>query len=428
MYRIDNANATSTLPTPLAQGTDTKSNFQSGNPAIGQLATTVDRDWANATQEEFCTVIEAAGITLNKNDHTQLYQALQRLFVTRTKVTTNMTIYVSPTGSDTTGNGLTPGTAFATIQTAINVVYTNYDWNGHVCTIQLADGTYNFTGGASGFQAYFSGMPFGMPAFGLTLQGNPSLPQNVNLNAINASCIMADRALMQVSGLTVTASGIVSTPTAVQGIGVGAQRGGWVQCSTVGAVNCAMAGFRADNGSAIVLSGVNLTLGGAGEFGFFAGLAGEIFYDGFDDQRHRLQCNASRVRVHPGRLRDRCHDLHRQRGGSPLYRAELRRHHNRRRRRQLPAREPCGQRWRGRCLHIGGRIMAQLFNPLNWYWIVGGNGPHIDTPGGDFTGDASRVFASARNGYVPATDATYVTWRDAGQAGERDRPHDADRH
>jgi hypothetical protein len=57
-----------------------------------------------------------------------------------------------------------------------------------------------------------------------------------------------------------------------------------------------------------------------------------------------------------------------------------------------------------------------LFNPLNWYWIVGGNGPHIDAPGGDFTGDASRVFTSARNGYVPATDATYVTWRDAGQA------------
>jgi hypothetical protein len=57
-----------------------------------------------------------------------------------------------------------------------------------------------------------------------------------------------------------------------------------------------------------------------------------------------------------------------------------------------------------------------FFNPLNWYWIVGGNGPHIDEPGGEFTGDETRRFSSARNGYVPATDATYVAWRDAAVA------------
>ena len=199
MYRIDNATATSTLPTPLAPGPVANGYFQSGNPGIGLLATTVDRDWANATQEEFCTVIEAAGITLSKTDHTQLYQALQRLFVTRTKVTTNMTIYVSPTGSDITGNGLTPGTAFATIQAAINAVYFNYDWNGHSCTIQLADGTYNFTT-AEPVSGAFPGMPFGMQQYGLTLQGNPSLPQNVILNATNASCILVDRALLFTAG------------------------------------------------------------------------------------------------------------------------------------------------------------------------------------------------------------------------------------
>lgn len=57
-----------------------------------------------------------------------------------------------------------------------------------------------------------------------------------------------------------------------------------------------------------------------------------------------------------------------------------------------------------------------LFNPHDWYWIVGGNGPHIDEPGGEFTGDDSRRFSSARNGYVSATDATYVAWRDAAMA------------
>jgi hypothetical protein len=56
------------------------------------------------------------------------------------------------------------------------------------------------------------------------------------------------------------------------------------------------------------------------------------------------------------------------------------------------------------------------FNALDWYWIVGGNGPHIDAPGGDFTGDASQVFASSRNQYVPSTDATYVAWKEARMA------------
>jgi hypothetical protein len=276
MYRIDNATATSTLPTPLAPGPVTKGYFQSGNPGIGQLATTVDRDWANATQEEFCTVIEAAGITLSKTDHTQLYQALQRLFVTRTKVTTNMTIYVSPSGSDTTGNGLTPGTAFATLQQAINVVYANYDWNGHSCTIQLADGTYPFSV-ASGYQAYFAGMPFGMPQFGLTLQGNPTSPQNVFLNATNANCIMADRALMNVSGLTVTASGSVATPTSSQGTGLGVGRGGCIIATNVITMNCGGAGFRADNAGIIILSGPGNTVAGTGQSGLFAGEAAQIY-------------------------------------------------------------------------------------------------------------------------------------------------------
>ena len=52
------------------------------------------------------------------------------------------------------------------------------------------------------------------------------------------------------------------------------------------------------------------------------------------------------------------------------------------------------------------------YNPLDWYWIVGGSGPHVDETGA-FTGDESRVFSSARNQYVPADDPTYVAWRDA---------------
>jgi hypothetical protein len=275
MYRIDNANATSTLPTPLAPGPVTKGYFQSGNPATGQKATTVDRDWANTQQEEIANVVEAAGIPLDKTNNAQLLAALRSLFVTRTKVTTNMTIYVSPTGSDTTGNGLTPGTAFQTIQQAINVVYVNYDWNYHSCTIQLADGTYPFST-AGQFQAYFPGQPFGMPQFGLTLQGNPGAPQNVVLNSTNANCIIADRALMQVSGLTVTASGAYVSPLNIQGIGLYAVRGGWIQASNVRAINCGESGYRCDNAATLILSATN-TIGGTGKLGLLAGEACQIW-------------------------------------------------------------------------------------------------------------------------------------------------------
>ena len=40
--------------------------------------------------------------------------------------------------------------------------------------------------------------------------------------------------------------------------------------------------------------------------------------------------------------------------------------------------------------------MAKVFNPSDWYWIVGGDG--------------TRVFSSARGDYFAASDATYAAW------------------
>ena len=40
------------------------------------------------------------------------------------------------------------------------------------------------------------------------------------------------------------------------------------------------------------------------------------------------------------------------------------------------------------------------FSPTNWYWIV--------------AGDESRVWSSKASAYVPADDATYQAWREAG--------------
>ena len=140
MHRIDDPSAVPTLPAPKQPGAP--GFFTSGSPTTGLEATIVSDDWANATQEELCYVIEQSGLTLSKTDRTQLFQALARL--TRLRLTANMTFYVSPTGSDA-NDGLTTGTAWVSIAHAYNYIRDRIDTNGFQTTIKLADGTYGGT-------------------------------------------------------------------------------------------------------------------------------------------------------------------------------------------------------------------------------------------------------------------------------------------
>jgi len=48
-----------------------------GNPAGGQIATQIGQDFPEAVQEELATLVEFAGLTLNKADKTQVRQAIQ---------------------------------------------------------------------------------------------------------------------------------------------------------------------------------------------------------------------------------------------------------------------------------------------------------------------------------------------------------------
>lgn len=41
-----------------------------------------------------------------------------------------------------------------------------------------------------------------------------------------------------------------------------------------------------------------------------------------------------------------------------------------------------------------------IYNPSNWYWCIGGN--------------QTQFWSSAGNAYVPASDATYTAWQQAG--------------
>jgi len=136
MHRIDNTTAAKTLPQPLAPGAP--GYFTNGSPLTGEAATVVEADWMNAIQEEVSFVIETSGLVLNKNDRTQLYQALTRL--TRLRLAGPADFYVSPTGSD--GNPGTAALPWASLTHAYSFIRDRIDMNGFQCTVHLADGTY----------------------------------------------------------------------------------------------------------------------------------------------------------------------------------------------------------------------------------------------------------------------------------------------
>lgn len=66
MYQIDSAG-------------NVAGHFTNGTPGV-QAPTIVDADWLNAVQDELTNIVESAGIALDKEDSTQVLQALKTLF------------------------------------------------------------------------------------------------------------------------------------------------------------------------------------------------------------------------------------------------------------------------------------------------------------------------------------------------------------
>lgn len=192
MHRIDDPSAVASLPTPRQPGTP--GFFTQGSPTTGQEATIVSDDWANATQEEICYVVEQAGLVLSKQDRTQLFQAIVRM--TRFRLTANATFYVSPTGSDN-NDGLTTATPWASITHAYSYIRDRIDGNGFSVTIQLMNGTH-----AAGYCYYpsVSVIPI--------INGNPADPTQVIVNNPNGPAICAAQGgVIMVQNFTVTAQG-----------------------------------------------------------------------------------------------------------------------------------------------------------------------------------------------------------------------------
>lgn len=169
MFRIDNPSSVTLVPATQAPGTP--GYFSEGDVTVGQEATIVTADFMNSVQEEICNAITGSGLTLDKMDRTQLWQALQR--IGRIKLRANATFYVSTSGSDFTGDGLTPGTAWRTPQHAWNAINAYVDANGYFITISIGPGSYG------NFQTNQSIVP-NCPT--VTFQGDEETPGNVVFN------------------------------------------------------------------------------------------------------------------------------------------------------------------------------------------------------------------------------------------------------
>jgi hypothetical protein len=252
MHRIDDPSAVASLPTPRQPGTP--GFFTQGSPTTGQEATIVTDDWANATQEELCYVIEQSGITLSKTDRTQLFQALARLF--RRRLTAALTVYISPTGDDSNGDGLTIATAFATINRAYTYIRDHIDLNGQQAMIQMEDGTYS--------SAYLS-FPCVGPA--VILQGNLADPTKVIVNGVSVPAIAAAQgAVIVCNSFTVEATGPAGDYGAV-GAGLLAGANGQIIFRNMNFGACSQAHIAAYSGGVVSCgqTGVLYTISGGGQ-------------------------------------------------------------------------------------------------------------------------------------------------------------------
>ncbi len=113
-------------------------------------------------------------------------------------LTSNLTLYVTPTGNDA-NNGLSTSSAFATIQAAWNALVVKYNLNGYGATINVAGGQFA--------PVVCSGMPAGFSAssfINITGDGAPTVITSTG----GAFCITAnDGANVAVSNMTLNGTG-----------------------------------------------------------------------------------------------------------------------------------------------------------------------------------------------------------------------------
>lgn len=121
----------------------------------------------------------------------------------REMLTANRTYYVRTDGNDgNTGLANTSGSAFLTIQKAIDTIYSMLDLAGYTATVQVGAGTY--TGAVA-----INGRAVGQKSrTSIRLTGDTTTPSNVVWSTTGGDCLdLFDGAMVVVGGFKMTASG-----------------------------------------------------------------------------------------------------------------------------------------------------------------------------------------------------------------------------
>ena len=193
----------------------------------------------------------------------------------RTLLTANLILYVATTGNDN-NQGLTPATPFLTIQAAVNAVYRNYDFNGFAGTVNIANGTYNVTTGASTWAISLNGQPVGMNTQ-LNIVGNTASPGSVVINATNGNVFVANfGALCTFAGVTITASGTNIGLVSNSGYGLSSQGGAYTTISNLIAGSCGSVQFQAAIGGTLII-GAGVSVTGASTYSLYAAFGGTVW-------------------------------------------------------------------------------------------------------------------------------------------------------
>jgi hypothetical protein len=237
--------------------------FRKKNKAAGIAGTEVTEVHMNALQEEVLYCIEQSGQVPAINDWTQLWKAIGIRLGNLQVLVAPTTFYVNGTSGNDSNNGLSAGTAFATIQGAVNKITTSYIAMAGV-GVQVANGTYN------GFS-----VPRGLIS-SWNFQGNSASPGSVMINASTVGINAGRGITISENAAVVSGFSINSFYEAVVVIGSTAQVS---NCHFTGSPNAAAIGAYA--GSEIEVSGA-LNFTGTFNSAFFAG-DGSIFRTGYLD-------------------------------------------------------------------------------------------------------------------------------------------------
>ena len=203
------------------------------------------------------------------------------------------TFFVSASGNDTTGDGLTTGTAWATIQKAIDVIYT-YNWGGQVITLDVGAGSFaNFAIIGLGIGSAGSS---GVDQTGIVLVGAGSGSTTIaagsvlrgarlNLSAVTVDCTAAANAFDgDAASNLVLASDVIFSGNSASAIALSfnqfssvIQDGNVSLAGTIGAyfLGFASANYEQNSGALTVNSGATvstlLTLDTLSNYHFFGG-------------------------------------------------------------------------------------------------------------------------------------------------------------